>query len=183
MTSMSGTDRLKALIELWSPAWDASLDSYCVVNAQNEIVHADLTMRSFLGIKGKRIPEKLIFCDLLKLAACSDQCKILGAIKSGQPLNLGEAPAQLREEKLRLMLKATPLSDPQSPGQAPIGAVIFVRNTTQDVVLVAKYGKTQRLIEEKDQVIATRDAEIESIRNRLESLKQAFDGLAVRLKG
>lgn len=182
MTPLPGIDRLKALIDVWSPAWDASLDGYCVVNPSNEIVHADMTMRSFLGIKGKRIPEKLVFCDLLKLSVCGDACKVLASIKSGQPLHLGEASAQLKDEKLRLMVKATPLLDPEAPGQAPIGAVIFVRNTTPDVVLVAKYGKIQRLIEEKDQVIATREAEIEAIRARLESLKEAFDGLAYRIK-
>jgi hypothetical protein len=163
------------------PVLDASLDPYAVIDIRGELLHADQSMRAFLGIRGRKIPEGVTFSALLKIT--SHPKWIWEMLDSGEAVRLDEASAILREDKLRVNLKATPIRDSSAPAAAkPIGAIIMVRNTTDDVLLVAKYAKMQRIIEEKDRLIAAMHAQMEKLKKRMESLKEAVESITYRVR-
>lgn len=143
-------EKLKRVLELITPGLDASIDPVCVVDTANKILHLSASMKAFLSVRPRELSKGLVFCDLLKLSACESGCKILHTIKSGTNLRLDETPASRGDMKLRVVLKAVPLYDPEDKSETPIGAIISVRDTTGEILVQAKYHKLMQIIEDEE---------------------------------
>jgi hypothetical protein len=163
--------RLKKTLESILPNLTASLDCVCVVDKSNHIVHMNLAMKSFLGLRGGRSSKTPVFCDVLKLVACEKGCQILDAIdtgNTGNTLRLDEAPATRGDAKLRVLVKVIPLHDvDEKVPSEPVGAMITLRDTTGEVILQAKYHKTMQLLSEKDSKIRALDDKITDLQAAL----------------
>jgi hypothetical protein len=163
----SGADkRLLKLLPALKVPLEGTLDPFCVVNGANEIVHMDLAMRVLLGLSGRDVSKKLVFCDVLKLSACESSCQIEQVIRSGLPLRQDEQPATRLSRKLRVTLKATPIPDPADPKQI-LGAIIVVRDTSAEVLLHAKYHKMLELLKDKDLQMGEQAAQLRKLQDTL----------------
>ncbi len=164
---MSDSAKLKRLVIRLKTALDASLDPVALVNAENRIIYVNLAMKSLLTLKGRDVRQKPVFCDLLKLAACSKKCQVLESIRTQSAVRLDEVPAVLGGKKLRVVLKAQPLVDPDSPAKGAIGSIVTVRDTTAEILLQAKYHKAYQLLQ--DQI-----AESERLKERISYLEASL---------
>jgi hypothetical protein len=172
---------LNVLVSRLKPALEASLDCVAVVNAVNQVVYANLSMKNLLGLKGRELKRLPVFCDILRLAACEQSCQVLEMIQSGTVLKLDEAPCVVGEQKLRVILKGVPLfaADlsglPRTALDAPIGAILSLRNSTGEILLSAKYHKSLQII----RIHENRIAELEDKLNKAQSvLRRARQGMS-----
>jgi hypothetical protein len=162
------TTNFKIIATLLKPALDASLDAIAIVDESNRIVYANVAMKNFLAVPARDFKKNPVFCDLVKFAACEKTCQMLHVIKSGEMVRLDETPAAKPNEKVRVLLKAVPLLNPEDPNaSAPIGAIITVRDTTGEILLQAKYHKVMQLLGEKD-------TKINELMDRLNALRTAL---------
>jgi|GEM_PF-1337927 len=155
---------LKPLLEL-------SIDPVCVVNEKKEVVYMDLAMKSLLGLKGRELRKRMIFCDLLKLPICSPKangecrdCQIDKVIKKAHNIRIDEVPATRGTKKLRVSIKASAIHD---AGGKVIGAVISVRDTSGEVLLQAKYHKILDVLKVQEQQIHDLEEKVHSLYSSL----------------
>lgn len=161
-------EKLKRALAQFQPTVQASLDSICIINKKGQIVYLNLAMKTFLNLPARELKKLPVFCDVIKMAACERGCQINEVLNTGEALRLDEAPAMRGNEKMRVLLKVSPLYDPESPkDQGPVGAIMNLRDTTGEVLLQAKYHK---LI----QLIADKDAKIAALEERLNTLRDAM---------
>jgi hypothetical protein len=178
---ISADQQLNAAIRLMKPALEATLDGVCVVDASGRIVWLNLAMKNALGVRGRMLEEGLSFCDHIKLQACHEGCQIERMLKQGRAVRFDDAPARRvgekasakETEKMRIMLKATPI---QGEGKKVIGGVIQFRDSTGEVLLQAKYHKLMLVVEEKDLEISALKRRVHTLMTSLRRARQRMGG-------
>lgn len=163
---MAAPADLQTIVQGLMPALDASLDPTCVIDPDCRVVFMSQSMRTLLGVRPRDLAQKnLVFCDLIKLTACKDGCKIAQVIKTGEPFRLDETPASRGDTKLRVGIKVGAL---KTEGEtAAAGAVICLRDTTAEILLQAKYHKSLQIIEEKDLTILDLEEKVQALQRSL----------------
>jgi hypothetical protein len=171
---MLADDELKKLIKDVMPLLEISLDPICIVNHLNEIVYMDLPMKSLLGLKGRELRKRNVFCDVLKLSACQTHCQIQHVLDTGHPFRLDELPASRGPKKLRVAFKAIPLFRTRGEDKGkPVGAIITVRETTGEVLLQAKYHKLMEMLKERDDKISTLEERLNALQTSIRRHRQS----------
>lgn len=155
---------LSAMISAMMPALEVCLDPVCVVDASGQIVFLTTPMGSLLKVRPRELKRGVVFCDAIKLAACVKECQVRKAIGSGKGIRLDETPGTIGGEKMRGMLQVIPL--PKG-----LGALISVRDTTADVLVLAKYHKLTDELDRKELKIAELEVRLESMRGGLRGRK------------
>src|SRR4051812_19605026 len=90
------------ILEPLLPIFEVSLDPICVVDETGRIIYSDKAMRSFLGIPVREISKGVLFCNIVKLAACEPICQVKKLMKTGQRIHLSESAASRGDTKLRV---------------------------------------------------------------------------------
>lgn len=145
---------------------DASMDPVCIVDRQNQILHSNLPMRSFLGIRTRELGKKPVFCDLVKLSICEPGCQLRTVLDQGSVVRVDESPAARGTEKLRISLRAVPIYA-GGERKTPVGALITLRDTTGEILLQAKYHKLLEMMAAKDTKVAGLEERIRALRTAL----------------
>lgn len=167
---MSSAERYKPILAAFKPALDASLEPVCVVNALSEIIYMNMPMKNFLGLRPRDLSSGAVLCDIVRLGACKQHCQILDVLRTGTPLRLDETPAEKRNQKLRLTIKAVPFYEGgASRGTRPLGAVVSLRDSTGEILLQAKYHKLLEVLEEKDE-------QVEELQERFRTIQKTLRG-------
>ena len=165
---MAIDERIRAFHQAILPVFSSHVDPICIVDGSNKIVYQSLAMGSLLGIRRRDLARGAVFCDVVKLSVCQKGCEVLKAIRSGVPLRLDEAPARIGGNLCRLTVRVTPFREPSAPRSADcIGAVITARDTTGDVLLLAKYHKLLSMVEQRDDRLAELEEEVQKLRGVL----------------
>jgi len=134
---MNSTDVIAAMLE-------CTLDPACVLDHEGRIIACNPLMRNFLKLKPRELLKRPIFCDLVKLSICKEQCQIIDGIHKKKIVRADESPSSLGVSKYRLTLKGTPYPSNGNPGM-----ILTLRDTSAETILQAKYHKLQHLLEEE----------------------------------
>ena len=162
MSEAGLTETIAAL----KPAMEACLDPMCVVDSKNRIAYLNEPMRELLGIKAKG-KEQLCFCEVVKLAVCKAGCQVEDVLESGESVRFDETPASRGSAKLRLNIQISPVKGTAKTKKAAVaGALISVRDVTNDFLVQAKYLKALQLLEQRDSKIAELEDKLQSSRSR-----------------
>lgn len=116
-------------------------------------------------MRARELKSSPVFCDRLKLSVCDKGCQVLAAIQRKAVARFDELPATLGETKLRMILKVSPIPDPDSDDV--LGAVLFMRNTTAEIVLQAKYKKLIQLAGQREEMVRDLQTRVESLMSSL----------------
>ena len=167
---------LKAIITTMQLPIDSSFDPICVVNEKNQIVYANLAMKSFLQLRKRDVDQHPVFCDLVKLSVCLKGCCVEEVLKTGNDYRIDQTPAAKGAEKFRVLFKVTPIragSGPDSAGSLPIlGAIVSLRDTTGEILLQAKYHKMLQILGERDLKINALNERVEALRLALRRIRE-----------
>ena len=159
---------MKNYVQIMKTALEASLDAVCILDGDCRIIYLNPILRSLMGLRGREVAKKPIFCDKIVLTACKSGCKLEESLKKNEILRLDETPAEVNGNKIRLLLKALPI--PAQPGKTdstapPIGMIVSVRDTTAEILVQAKYHKLKMMVEERDMKLVELQNEIKALRD------------------
>lgn len=159
------TFTLDNLLKSMAPAIEGSLDGICMLNRDCEIVYANAAARHLLKLRVRDIKLNKVFCDIIKLSCCSQNCQIDKSMKVKESIHFDELPVVLNDHKMRIMLKGIPLFGRKDSD--PVGILLTIRDTTAEVLVQAKYHKLAVIMKEKQE-------EIDELKAKLRRLFEAM---------
>ena len=163
-------------------AIDASLDAACIVDRDGRIQSYNSSLKHMLQMPVRQLESHPVLCDALTLSVCKHACQIKEAIEIGAARRFDETPAVIQNQKVRILLKVTPIFDSEQKTGKASGAIITIRDTTAELLLHAKYLKLQKVIKEKDSRIEEKDSKIEELSERLQKIRDTLRTVKVKTK-
>lgn len=138
----SKRQQLKTWLSEHKPLLDIFLDSYCVVDAANQVVDFNVAFTELCNESYRKILKIGSFCELLKTEFCPSQCPAHQVMESKKPMRLDELRAASKTQtNLQLILGAIPILNSQ---QESLGALLTIRNVSAESELQKKYDERKR---------------------------------------
>ena len=141
---MLADQKIDRLIELAKPFVDTSLDPLCIVDNSNKIVYFNHELRVLFDLDPKDLRANPCFCDILKMDICNNSCQLEEVLKQGVTISHECISAKLRNKETRIKIKVFPIKNfelnSENPGgDSKIGAVIQIRDLSQQILTESKY--------------------------------------------
>lgn len=171
MESMSESP-LEALLRLWEPVLESSLDAVAAVDCSGQVVYCNIAMRTLLKLRPRQLKQGASVFEALKFPAQKVH-PVQVVLDGGGPVRLDEAPAEIGDQKFRVSLKAVAARMPRrgsGGGEevAPLlGVLLQLRDTSGEILVQAKYHKVMEKLEEKDDQIARLDKKVRELREKI----------------
>ncbi len=130
-------DELRAWVQSNRTFLDLLLDSFVVVDTQNQVVDFNVAFTELCGETYRKILKIKDFCALLKTEHCPHQCPGRQVLEAKKLVRLDEIKAASKlQEELSLIIAGIPILNPA--GEL-MGAVVTIRNVSAESELQKKY--------------------------------------------